>query len=316
MLSNKARKLFKYLVKRLRSSVPRNRRVGTSTKRSEWSIGLLVGESPFHFAAPTNVPNPVLKCADMTDVRAAYIADPFMIRSNNVWHMFFEIVNQDTAKGEIGLARSEDGLMWSYQQLVLAEPFHLSYPYVFAWKNTYYMIPETYQANAVRLYQAMDFPTRWSYVATLLTGRDFVDSSIVRFHDTWWLFTGLGRLPLRADTLRLFYAKELLGPWSEHPLSPIIENNACIARPGGRVLKVGGNLVRYTQDCVPQYGTRVRAFEITHLTTTHYHEREVGETPVLGGSGSGWNASGMHHIDPHRLDDGRWIACVDGWCTV
>ncbi len=52
--------------------------------------------------------------------------------------------------------------------------------------------------------------------------------------------------------------------------------------------------------------------EITELTTKRYHEREVNESPVLKASGVGWNASGMHHIDPHLLDDGRWIACVDG----
>jgi hypothetical protein len=24
----------------------------------------------------------------------------------------------------------------------------------------------------------------------------------------------------------------------------------------------------------------------------------------------------MHHIDPHLVHEGRWIACVDGWSTV
>jgi hypothetical protein len=33
---------------------------------------------------------------------------------------------------------------------------------------------------------------------------------------------------------------------------------------------------------------------------------------VLHPSGGGWNAKGMHHIDPHRLDDTHWLASVDG----
>jgi hypothetical protein len=37
-------------------------------------------------------------------------------------------------EGEIGLATSEDGLKWDYKQVVLNEPFHLSYPYVFEWQ--------------------------------------------------------------------------------------------------------------------------------------------------------------------------------------
>jgi hypothetical protein len=29
--------------------------------------------------------------------------------------------------------------------------------------------------------------------------------------------------------------------------------------------------------------------------------------------GTGWNRSRMHHIDPHHVGSGHWIACVDGW---
>jgi len=64
----------------------------------------------------------------------------------------------------------------------------------------------------------------------------------------------------------------------------------------------------------PSYGAQVRAFEITELTTTRYQEREKDDNPVLTGSGTGWNSCGMHHCDPHLLNDGKWIACVDGRC--
>ena len=75
------------------------------------------------------------------------------------------------------------------------------------------------------------------------------------------------------------------------------------------------DILRYAQDCYPEYGTQVRAFEVTELTTTTYTERESPSNPVLSGSGTGWNASGMHNIDPHRLPDGTWLACVDGWAV-
>ena len=114
--------------------------------------------------------------------------------------------------------------------------------------------------------------------------------------------------------MRLFHADELTGPWLEHPESPIVQGNPSIARPAGRVLVLGDSVVRYTQDCYRTYGTQVRAFEVTDLTTKSYHEREIEDkNPVLTGTGNGWNAGGMHHIDPHVTEDGRWIACVDGW---
>jgi hypothetical protein len=99
----------------------------------------------------------------------------------------------------------------------------------------------------------------------------------------------------------------------EHPQSPIIEGNQHIARPAGRIVNFNGRVIRYAQDCAPIYGTEVRAFEITELTTTNYQEWEVDKCPVLGASGLGWNGLGMHHIDPHQLGDRQWLACVDGW---
>jgi hypothetical protein len=48
------------------------------------------------------------------------------------------------------------------------------------------------------------------------------------------------------------------------------------------------------------------------LSTTYYCEQEVERGVVLVLIGLGWNGSGMHHIEPHFLPDGSWIACVDG----
>jgi hypothetical protein len=243
------------------------------------------------------------------------VADPFMLKTKRMWHMFFEVMDGRTGKGEIGLATSKNGLKWTYRQIVLAEPFHLSYPYVFEWMNDYYMIPESYQAGAIRLYKALKFPMRWSFVGTLLHGQNFLDPSIFRYGDKWWLFTETNP-DHKYDTLRLYHADDLMGPWTEHPQSPIVEGNAHIARPAGRVLTYNNKVIRYAQDCYPTYGTQVRAFEITELATASYHERQVSESAVLTASGHGWNKSGMHHVDPHFADDGQWIACVDGWSHV
>jgi hypothetical protein len=278
----------------------------------DWSIGIYVGNSPLAFVPPENIDNPVLTREHISDVLAGFVADPFMIQVDQRWYMFFEVWNRQTQKGEIGFATSENGFLWAYQQIALAEPFHLSYPYVFQSKNEWYMVPESFQTSSIRLYRATNFPTGWSFVKTLVEGKDFVDSSPVFLNDRWWLFTGLGPPPDRSNTMCLYLAGELTGPWREHRRSPIIKGNAHIARPAGRVLMSDGRVIRYTQDCDPGYGQQVRAFEITELTTKRYREREVNESPVLKASGVGWNASGMHHIDPHLLDDGRWIACVDG----
>lgn len=275
-----------------------------------WSIGIYTGDSPLVLRAPSDVKNPVLTRDDVSDVLATFVADPFMLHARDMWFMFFEVMNWRANKGEIGLATSADGLTWRYERIVLAEAFHLSYPYIFEWMNEYYMIPESYQAGGIRLYKATDFPTDWAYVGTLLNGPYLVDPSIVRHENAWWLFTETSRAR-RHDTLELYSSNELMGPWRPHPMNPIVAGNPSAARPAGRVIVDDGKVIRYAQSCVPEYGTEVRAFELTVLTASSYQERETD--PVLLPTGTGWNAHGMHHVDPHRHADRHWVACVDGW---
>lgn len=282
-----------------------------SSPIDEWSIGIYGGESPWALSPAAGAKNPVLTRAHVSDVPARFVADPFMIKVNGLWHMFFEVMNDESRKGEIGLATSRSGLQWDYRQIVLAERYHLSYPYVFCWNHDFYMIPESYMAGAVRLYKAVAFPTRWAFAGALLAGPYFADPSILRYRDKWWLFVDASA-SMRHDTLRLFWSDTLTGLWHEHPQSPLVTADPHIARPGGRVIIVDEHPIRFTQDCYPTYGNQVHAFEIDVLTTTEYHERPISSEPVVSARAEGWNESGMHQVDAHRMEDGRWLACVDG----
>jgi hypothetical protein len=234
--------------------------------------------------------------------------------------MFFEAFNRRTERGEIALATSDDGQRWTYRQIVLAEPFHLSYPYVFEWEDEHFLVPESRRAGEVRLYRAEPFPTRWELLAVILERSPFADPSLFRHDDRWWLFAEtapvVGDASDRyAGTLRLFQAADLTGPWLEHACSPIVDGDPSRSRPAGRVLTLGETIVRFSQDCARIYGESVSAFEITELTPTTYQEREVPGGPILRAAGQGWNADGMHHVDAWQLDDGGWLAAVDG-CGV
>ena len=266
-----------------------------------------LSSGPFPAEAITN---PVLTYRDVSDIRARFVADPFMIRENGSWYMFFEVLNTDKDYGHIGLAESNDGLEWSYKQIVLDEPFHLSYPYVFKFNGEYYMVPETYKKNAVRLYKADCFPTKWRHISDLVDGKPFVDSSIFYFNQMWWMFTATAE----CNTLYLYHAQELGGPWTEHPMSPIIKEDLHIARPGGRTVVIGDRIIRFAQDDYGIYGNRVHAFEIVELSKESYMEKAVTGNPVLeaGCKARHWNGLAMHTVDPHKIAENTWIACVDG----
>lgn len=275
-----------------------------------FSIGIFTGDSPLSLAAPAGVQNPVLTCADVDDIPAAFVADPFMIRNQQRWYMFFEVLSKIVHRGVIALATSVDARDWRYEGVVLTEPFHLAYPSVIASGQSFYLIPDT-PSEGVLLYKAGQFPREWQSLGKIIDGKFFSDSSVFRYDETWWMLTAWAPTQSAPKSLRLFSSEELTGPWREHPGSPVVSNDDHISRPAGSVRMVDDRLVRFTQDTASCYGSMVRAYEILELSPTQYREREMGR--VLSGGDASWNAGGMHHLDAHRLHDGSWIACVDGW---
>jgi hypothetical protein len=229
-----------------------------------------------------------------------------MLLKNGKYFMFFEVMNRETGQGDIGYAESADGRKWKYRKIIIHEEFHLSYPYVFEWNNSYYLIPESTKDLSVRLYKAISFPEKWEYVGNLLSGVRYADPSIFRYKDKWWMFVCTENYDLN-----LYYSEHLLTGWKPHPMSPIIKQNKNISRPGGRVFVYNDQLYRLTQDDSPSYGIQVFAFEITKLSEKSYEEKMASETPIVTKTGSGWNAAGMHNVDPHKVGS-NWIAVVDG----
>jgi hypothetical protein len=271
-----------------------------------WSIGIYTGSSPFDLAPIAR--NPVLTAADIPGTGASFVADPFMLQHQGLWHMYFEVKVRGRP-GTIGMAVSHDARNWRFRGIVLEQPFHLSYPQIFASSGSMYMLPETLGAGAVRLYQATPFPDRFEPIGDLIAGV-WADPTVFFHQGVWWLLAC--STPHENRTLHLFFAEQLLGPWHSHPQNPIVPDNQQLARPGGRVFCFGKKLFRLAQDCAPRYGFQLLAIEILKITRSQYDERISGNNPVLTPTGGGWNSDGMHHMDAHALSDGTWVACVDG----
>ncbi len=272
--------------------------------RREWTLGIYRGSSPLQLEPYTH--NPVLSSRDFS-VPVRFLADPFLFRLNDIFYLFFEILNLISRRGEIAAAVSSDGLHWKVLGVVLAEPHHLSFPLVFAHQDHIYMLPESHKAKSVQLYRAVDFPMRWEPAEILLSGESYNDSVLLHHHQRWWLFTTTDN-----HHLRLFSAEDLLqGPWTEHPQSPVY--TGLYARPAGKVLVDGQSLFRFAQNPVPEYGTSIIAFQVQVLSESEYIEVPLPDPPFLGPTGQGWNEKRMHHIDFLPLPSGQWLAAADGY---
>lgn len=273
-----------------------------------WSVGVYVGPSPLDLQPHPGATPLRLQPGDTDPSNLLMTADPFALPRDGRWYLFMEVVERHQRRGRIGLATSTDLVNWSYAGVVLQEPVHLSYPYVFEHDGDVWMVPESSALGQVRLYRATDFPMRWSLERVLLRGIAGKDSSLIRHAGSWWMLSETSRHHTN-DELRLFTSLDLLGPWSEHRASPLVLRDPGAGRPAGRLVVHDEKVLRFAQDCRTGYGRAVRAFEVG-LHPTTYSERLVRD-PVLAGTQHGWNASAMHHLDAHRVG-AEWVVFADG----
>jgi len=271
-----------------------------------WSIGIAEGPSPLELSERKSPANPVFTWREIRHPDVAFVADPFLIRRDSTWHLFFELFNTASGRGEVGVASSKDLSSWRFERVVLAEPFHLSYPFVFEHAGSYFMIPESRQAHGIRLYRATHFPSEWILERELIAG-DYSDPSPVFFQGRWWIFTC--KAPY---SLAIFYADDLRGPWREHTKSPFYLDDKGRARPGGRPVIVDGKLLRFVQDNREGYGKKARAMVVDTLSPSEFSEHPAERDPLFAPHGTHWARNGMHHVAPVQLADETWVAAIDG----
>ena len=206
--------------------------------------------------------------------RDRYWADPFPIERGKRHFIFFEELVFATGKGHIAMVElARDGAC-SAPVRVLERDYHLSYPFLIDFDGQLYMVPETGANRTVELYRCIDFPDQWRLEKVLLRDAWFVDATIHRTDDRWWMFVNVGVEGAEPhDELHLYYADHLLGEWKPHHRNPVKSDVRC-ARPAGRLYRRDGILYRPAQICAPLYGSGVLINRVLHLSPQAYLEQE------------------------------------------
>lgn len=252
---------------------------------------------------PTGDPDVVLACSSGLRLPTSphTKADPFLFEQLGRLFIFVETQTLDDP-GRIEFAEIREDTNPDLE-ILLEEPFHVSYPHVFRIDRDIFMLPETAASGEVRLYKFEQFPHKISYFRTLLSGV-YTDPSPILVGNTWYLFMTSN------NGLELFYTNDLrTGPLFKHPSSPIT-TDARYCRSAGVPFYYNGDLVRPAQDCSVNYGGNVNLVRIDTLSTNDY-----AETPVVNHfltKNEYWNSSGGHQVNVCPLVVGGYAVAVDG----
>ena len=204
-------------------------------------------------------------------------ADSFLFVKGEELYLFYELQHWDDP-GCIAMVKTRDLKTWTKPVIVLRQPFHLSFPYVFEDNGAIYMTPESQESDSIRLFKANKDLTEFTYVRTLLQKNrteglhyNLNDSHIYRKDGKYYLFTSYQENWMYYQ--ELYMADNLLeGTFTKHPMSPICVSNE-YGRNGGSLINYDGKLLRVTQDCHQNYGDNVSLMEIVLLDENHYEEK-------------------------------------------
>lgn len=222
-----------------------------------------------------------------------FFADPFVIEHEGRTFLFVEEFPYELARGVISVSELDADGSFGRPRQVLVEPHHLSYPQVFAVGGAVWMIPETSATREVVLYRAESFPDRWVRHATLIADREISDATLLERDGRFWLFgTERHSQGNHSDTMVVYSAERLEGPWLPHPMNPVLIDRSA-ARPGGAFVEQAGRLFLPVQDGTRAYGGGLGLAELLEL-----NERTVrfaAPRPVR--PGKAWDRQGIHTLN-------------------
>lgn len=197
-----------------------------------------------------------------TPDRGRYLADPFGIPGGTA--LWCEELRHADGIGRLIELDSANG---SERVLPLGSG-HVSYPYLFEDRGTVYCLPESAHDRECVLHR-LDGGNPVPF-ATIAKNIGLADATLF----TWggWYWVAASDVDLGAwDSLSLYFAPDLAGPWQPHQGNPV-KRDPSSSRPGGTPFHHEGVLYRPAQDCSRTYGGRIVINRITALDPSVFTE--------------------------------------------
>ena len=206
----------------------------------------------------------------------SYLADPFPFRHQGQNFIFVEKYLYSKNRGCIAVVTADRNGTTGAPQIVIEEPHHLSYPFVFEQYGQVWMIPKSGADRNVWLYRAVEFPYRWTRETCLIKDIEAYDTTPLCDDGRFWFFVS-PRLWTSSswDLLSIYRAESLTGRWTPHAANPVLID-ATLGRPAGAFIRRGGRTLRPVQDCARGYGSAVTFCQIDALDESDFAQTPVG----------------------------------------
>lgn len=227
-------------------------------------------------------------------------ADPFIFTHKNKDYCFFERFFYDKNRGEIACGEIKNNNLVNIKT-IFKKKYHLSFPYIFKYRNSIYFICETHQKKKLEIYICKKFPEKWKLYSTGLKNIISADPIIINYKNKLWLLVNQTKSNLDHLNRDLYiYKINNLKKFSliSHNKNPVIKNFDGGRNASGKYFYKNNNVTRVSQINNINYGHGLNASKITNLNLKNYSEKKFFtiKSPYFGDK----NIVGIHSINTYK----------------
>lgn len=218
-----------------------------------------------------------LKCKIDTCNGRYWFADPFLYEKDNKLYLFYEAFDLIELRGKEGYSVLKEDGSWTTPRIIIDEPYHLSFPYIFDYNGATYIMPEMSGDYSLKAYKAVSFPNTWEMTDIILPDVFACDSVFIEEEGKRYLLTNEMYHNVPNGQYASCWVKNFL---YEMDGLKATENGIKVAegdfgiRNAGKTFTIEGKTYRIGQDCRERkYGRGMVLFEIVSILP--YKEKVV-----------------------------------------
>lgn len=199
-----------------------------------------------------------------------WTADPFVVKENGKYYLFFEMYDRLKRKGLLGCREiSESG--FGEMHVIYESASHLSYPFIYKRDGVYFIVPESNKSEELFRLRCIDFPLKWEKEKVLLREK-LVDTTIFTYNGTDFYISQRVSNNNVFDRIDLFYDKNsVIEESSANPVKKDLKSARC----AGKLFEQDGKLIRPSQNCADGYGAGLNFNEVLEISESAYQEKTI-----------------------------------------